>query len=154
MPGNVCGVALSGHLLSHALQGYSSGGTMTLKARTRAESLAMTQPALLDGSKPAAGAGPLSAVACVCPLPCPSLLASLARPLQTKPFLPATNPAHLQLPAYLLDTGKELRIDGLIPTDAAPRGGFGAEGAPGKLRKGIDYPPTLFVVMEVRFGGG
>ncbi|KAL4443585.1 hypothetical protein ABPG75_011322 [Micractinium tetrahymenae] len=52
----------------------------------------------------------------------------------------------LKLPAFLNSKGggAALRIDGIIPTDAAPRGGFNFE-------KGLDFPPTLFVFME---GGG
>lgn len=48
-----------------------------------------------------------------------------------------------------MDEGIDLRIDGIIPTDAAPRGGFNAEGSPGKLKKGLDYPPVIYVAMQV-----
>ncbi|KAI7842763.1 hypothetical protein COHA_003511 [Chlorella ohadii] len=54
----------------------------------------------------------------------------------------------LKLPRYILDEGKDLRIDGIIPTDAAPRGGFNAEGSDGKLKKGLDYPPVIYVAMQ------
>lgn len=36
-----------------------------------------------------------------------------------------------------------LRIDGIIPTDTAPRGGF-------NFQKGQDFPPILYVFQEVR----
>ena len=59
-----------------------------------------------------------------------------------------------QLPRYILDEGKDLRIAGHIPTDAAPRGGFNAEGSEGKLKKGLDYPPVIYVAMQVWGGLG
>lgn len=55
----------------------------------------------------------------------------------------------LKLPAYLEDSGAKLRIDGIVPVDAAPRGGFSADAGDGRLRKGVRFPPTLFVVMQV-----
>jgi hypothetical protein len=73
------------------------------------------------------------------------------------PSLPTTHTLHIcpspalpQLPRYILDEGKDLRIDGIIPTDAAPRGGFNAEGSAGKLKGGLDYPPVVYVAMQVR----
>lgn len=49
----------------------------------------------------------------------------------------------LKLPAFLESKGgaATLRIDGLIPTDTAPRGGF-------NFQKGLDFPPTLYVFQE------
>ncbi|PSC73168.1 hypothetical protein C2E20_3736 [Micractinium conductrix] len=57
----------------------------------------------------------------------------------------------LKLPSYLQDQGSALRIDGIVSVDAAPRGGFNAEGKDGKIKRGLAYPPTLFVTM--RLGG-
>ena len=72
------------------------------------------------------------------------------------PTLPSSRhlPSLPQLPRYILDEGKDLRIDGIIPTDAAPRGGFNAEGSEGKLKKGLDYPPVIYVAMQVWGGVG
>lgn len=60
----------------------------------------------------------------------------------------------LKLPGYLKQAGRqdELRMDGIVPVDAAPRGGFGAEGKGGKMKGGLDFPPVLYVTMQVRQG--
>ena len=58
----------------------------------------------------------------------------------------------LKLPGYLLESGRgdELRVDGIVSVDAAPRGGFGAEGRPGRLKAGLrGFPPVLYVAMQV-----
>ena len=70
----------------------------------------------------------------------------------------------LKLPGYLHDCcgegreegeapgpGAGLRIDGIVSVDAAPEGGFGAEDEEGRFKL-PSFPPTLFVVMEVRPG--
>lgn len=62
----------------------------------------------------------------------------------------------LKLPGYLLESGRggELRVDGVVSVDAAPRGGFGAEGRPGRLKAGLrDFPPVLYVAMQARARG-
>lgn len=72
----------------------------------------------------------------------------------------------LKLPGYLHDCcgegreegeapgpGAGLRIDGIVSVDAAPEGGFGAEDEEGRFKL-PSFPPTLFVVMEVRPGRG
>jgi hypothetical protein len=58
----------------------------------------------------------------------------------------------LKLPEYLRSENSGLRIDGIVSVDAAPRGGFNAEDDSGRLKAGLAYPPTLFVVMQVGRG--
>lgn len=62
----------------------------------------------------------------------------------------------LKLPGYLKQSGRqgELRVDGVVPVDAAPRGGFGAEGKDGKLKGGLQFPPVLYVAMQARAARG
>lgn len=62
----------------------------------------------------------------------------------------------LKLPAFLQSeakwAAKGLRMDGIVAVDAAPSGGFNAEGSDGKLKRGLKYPPVAYVVMEVGAG--
>ena len=61
----------------------------------------------------------------------------------------------LKTPSYLQDQKSRTRLDGLVTLDAAPRGGFGVEDRkdPSRLKKGLKFPPTLFVAMEVSGSG-
>lgn len=63
----------------------------------------------------------------------------------------------LKTPSHLAEAAEEggatLRLDGIVTVDAAPEGGFGAFKGDGELREGIEYPPTLYITMEVRWGG-
>ena len=56
----------------------------------------------------------------------------------------------LKLPAYIEGSGDRVRLDGIVPVDVAPRGGFNAEAADGtSLRAGLDFPPAIWVVQDV-----
>lgn len=56
----------------------------------------------------------------------------------------------LKLIAFAHAQGSKVRFDGLATVDAAPRGGFGADDyQTGKMRKGLRFPPTLFIVAKV-----
>lgn len=124
--------------LCAAAQGYSSGGTMSLKVgQTRLFCFAFCNGC---GAEPGLNLLHLAVA--------PSMICVPPTPPHRSPRHPHVRP-FAQLPRYIMDEGKDLRIDGIIPTDAAPRGGFNAEGSPGKLKKGLDYPPVIYVAMQV-----